>query len=99
MRLCAAHDAAGVEVFVYGVGGGPFPSRQHLEASRAIARLNALDPARTLFVQQSEEAIAGGAFHNDVVAVANEHVLFAHEQAFADKAAFYAERKQLLPQA
>ena len=46
---------------------------------------NRLDPARTLFVQQSEEAIAAGAFHNDVVAVANEHVLFAHEQAFADK--------------
>ena len=26
-----------------------------------------------------------GAFHNDVVAVANEPVLFAHEQAFADR--------------
>ena len=42
-------------------------------------------PARTLFVEQSEEAIAAGAFHNDVVAVANERVLFAHEQAFADR--------------
>jgi succinylarginine dihydrolase len=99
MRLCAGHGAAGVEVFVYGVGGGPFPARQHLEASRAVARLNALDPARTLFVQQSEEAIAAGAFHNDVVAVANEHVLFAHERAFADKAGFYAELKRLLPAA
>ena len=38
-----------------------------------------------LFVEQSEEAIAAGAFHNDVVAVANERVLFAHELAFADK--------------
>jgi succinylarginine dihydrolase len=52
-----------------------------------------------LFVQQSEEAIAAGAFHNDVVAVANEHVLFAHEQAFADKAGFYAELRRLLPEA
>ena len=78
MRLCVRHETAGVEVFVYGLGGGPFPARQHLEASRAVARLNRLDPARTLFVQQSEEAIAAGAFHNDVVAVANEHVLFAH---------------------
>ena len=86
MRLGAGHDAPGVEIFVYGVSGGPFPARQHVEASRAIARLHGLDPARTLFVQQSEEAIAAGAFHNDVVAVANEHVLFAHEQAFADKA-------------
>ena len=98
MRLCAAHGSAGVEVFVYGVGGGPFPARQHPEASRAIARLNRLDPARTLFVQQSEDAIAAGAFHNDVVAVANEHVLFTHEQAFADKAGLYAELKRLLPE-
>jgi succinylarginine dihydrolase len=98
MRLCARHETAGVEVFVYGVSGGPFPARQHLEASRAIARLNRLDPAHTLFVQQSEEAIAAGAFHNDVVAVANEHVLFAHEQAFADKAAFFAQLKGLLPE-
>ena len=43
-------------------------------------------PSATFFVEQSEEAIAAGAFHNDVVAVANEHVLFAHELAFADKA-------------
>ena len=98
LRLCAGHDQAGVEVFVYGVTGGPFPARQHFEASRAIARLNGLDPARTLFVQQSEQAIAAGAFHNDVVAVANEHVLFAHEQAFADKDAFYADLKRLLPE-
>lgn len=98
MRLCGGHDAAGVEVFVYGARGGEFPARQHVEASRAIARLNRLDPARTLFVQQSEEAIAAGAFHNDVVAVANEHVLFAHEQAFADKDGFYAELKRLLPE-
>jgi len=99
MRLCAGHGAAGVEVFVYGVRGGAFPARQHVEASRAVARLNRLDPARTLFVRQSEEAIAAGAFHNDVVAVANEHVLFAHEQAFADKADFYAALKRLLPAA
>jgi succinylarginine dihydrolase len=98
MRLCAGHETAGVEVFVHGVRGGAFPARQHVEASRAVARLNRLDPARTLFVQQSEEAIAAGAFHNDVVAVANEHVLFAHEQAFADKAAFYADLKRLLPE-
>lgn len=98
MRLAARHDAPGVEVFVYGVRGGAFPARQHVEASRALARLNRLDPDRALFVAQSEEAIAAGAFHNDVVAVANEHVLFAHEQAFADKDAFYADLRRLLPE-
>lgn len=85
MRLTPAHDQPGVEVFVYGVSGGPFPARQHVEASKAIARLHGLDPARTLFAAQSEEAIAAGAFHNDVVAVANGPVLFAHEKAFADR--------------
>jgi succinylarginine dihydrolase len=85
MRLAAGHAERGIEVFVYGVSGGAFPARQHVEASKAIARLHRLDPERTVFVEQSEQAIAAGAFHNDVVAVANERVLFAHEQAFADK--------------
>jgi succinylarginine dihydrolase len=97
MRLAESHGAPGVEVFVYGQSGGPFPARQHIEASKAVARLHSLDPARTLFVQQSEEAIAAGAFHNDVVAVANERVLFTHEQAFADKESFYAALRAALP--
>lgn len=98
MRLCTRHGEPGVEVFVYGVSGGPFPARQHVEASKAIARHHGLDPARTLFVAQSEEAIATGAFHNDVVAVANERVLLAHEQAFADKESFYADLRRLMPE-
>ncbi len=85
LRLTPAHDQPGVEIVVYGVAGGPFPARQHVEASKAIARLHRLDPERTLFAAQSEEAIAAGAFHNDVVAVANGPVLFAHEKAFADR--------------
>jgi succinylarginine dihydrolase len=85
MRVAPNHDAPGVEILVYGVSGGAFPARQHVEASKAIARLHGLDPRRTVFAAQSEAAIAAGAFHNDVVAVANERVLFAHEQAFADK--------------
>ena len=87
MRLAPAHGEPGVEIFVYGVSGGPYPARQNIEASKAVARLHRLDPDRTLFAAQSDEAIAAGAFHNDVVAVANGRVLFAHEQAFADKAA------------
>lgn len=99
MRLAPAHDVPGIEVFVYGVSGGPFPARQHREASEAVARRHGLDPSRTLFVQQSEEAIAAGAFHNDVVAVANGRVLFAHEHAFADKTGFYADLRRLMPEA
>lgn len=65
----------------------PYPARQHVEASKAIARLHRLDPERTLFAAQSEAAIAAGAFHNDVVAVADGPLLFAHQRAFADGAA------------
>lgn len=96
MRLCRDHASPGVEVFVYGVRGGRFPARQHVEASKAVARLHGVTTA--LFVAQSEEAIAAGAFHNDVVAVANERVLFTHEQAFADKADFYAALTKALPE-
>ncbi len=97
MRLCETHGALGVEIFVYGEAGGPFPARQHREASEAIARRHGLDPARTLFVRQSDAAIAAGAFHNDVVAVANETVLFTHEQAFADTDRFYEDLRRLMP--
>jgi succinylarginine dihydrolase len=97
MRLTPSHGEPGVEVFVYGVTGGPFPARQHIEASRAIARLHRLDPARTIFAAQSEDAIAAGAFHNDVVAVANGPVLFAHDKAFADRDALIAELSVKVP--
>ncbi len=96
MRLCPSHSEAGIEIFVYGKSGGPFPARQHIESSKAIARAHQLDSAKTLFVQQSEVAIAAGAFHNDVVAVANERVLFTHEQAFEDPEQTYADIKRLM---
>ena len=98
MRLAPSHGEKAVEVFVYGKRGGAFPARQHLEASRAVARRHGLDPDRTLFAAQSEEAIAAGAFHNDVVAVANENVLFAHEQAFEDRQELYAGLRRLVPE-
>ena len=87
MRMAPSHDAPGVEIFVYGRPGGAFPARQHEQASRAVARVHGLAPERCVFIEQNPEAIAAGAFHNDVVAVANGNVLFAHEQAFADRSA------------
>jgi len=99
MRMCTSHDAPGLEIFVYGRSGGAFPARQHEQASRAVARLNRLPAERVLFVEQAPEAIAAGAFHNDVVAVANERVLFTHEQAFADPEGTYAAIRAKLPEA
>ncbi len=85
MRMADSHGEKGLEIFVFGRSGGAFPARQHEQASRAVARLHQLDPERILFVEQNPDAIAAGAFHNDVVAVANEKVLFTHELAFADR--------------
>lgn len=98
MRLTNAHDKTGVEVFVYGITGGAFPARQNVESSKAIARNHGLDPAKTLFIQQSSKAIAAGAFHNDVVAVANERVLFTHECAFEDREGGYAAIRAAFPE-
>jgi len=97
MRLCESHGAPGVEVFVYGKPGGKFPARQHEQASRAVARLHGLDFDRCVFIEQNPEAIEAGAFHNDVVAVANERVLFCHARAFADPQGAYAAIREVFP--
>jgi succinylarginine dihydrolase len=94
-RLCAAHGAAGVEVFVYGrmefdsSAAAPqrYPARQTREASEAVVRLHGLAPARTVLLQQDPAVIDAGVFHNDVISVANGSVLFYHEHAFLDEAA------------
>lgn len=97
MRLCSKHDQSGVEVFVYGRPGGKFPARQHEQASRAVARAHGLAPERAVFIEQSPVAIEAGAFHNDVVAVANEDVVFAHELAFADRQGAYDAMRAAFP--
>lgn len=94
MRFARAHDQPGLEVMVYGRRGiaaasaaekseGPsrFPARQTLESCEAIARRHTLK--QSLFIRQNPGAIDQGVFHNDVIAVANERVLFSHELAFA----------------
>ena len=97
MRLCKSHNAPGVEVFVYGKTGGRFPARQHEQASRIVARRHGLSPERTVFIDQNPDAIAAGAFHNDVVAVANGHVLFTHAEAFADQQGAYGAIRAAFP--
>ena len=89
LRLAQRHGAPGVEVFVYGrtvseVPGGGFPRRQVRSASEDVAGRHGLAPPRVCFVRQDDAAIDKGAFHNDVVSVANENLLLYHEQAFAE---------------
>ncbi len=95
MRLCEAHGEEGVEVFVYGKTSQRYPCRQQAEASAAIARRHGVKHA--VFVQQSAEAIDAGVFHNDVIAMSNEHVLIYHEKAFEEEAYFLEELRKAFP--
>lgn len=100
-RLCSEYGHAGVELFVYGQEATnptaprpqKFPARQTLEASQAVARLHQLDDEGTVYIQQNPDVIDQGVFHNDVIAVGNQNVLFYHEQAFLNTQAKLAEIK------
>jgi succinylarginine dihydrolase len=88
-----------VEAFVYGREGldrsAPktrFPGRQTREASEAVARLHGVN--HSVFLEQNPSAIDAGAFHNDVVCVVNERVVFYHELAFADVSEFQETMKR-----
>ncbi len=96
-RLCESHGDHGVQLFVYGEDGDKFPARQRQRASEAVARNHRLDPEKTLFIKQSKAALDAGAFHNDVVGVANGRVLFLHEESFADSKATYAAIRERAP--
>lgn len=98
MRLAARHGARGLNVFAHGEQrGGAYPERQSRRASEAVARLAGLAPEAAFYALQNEGAVQAGAFHNDVVAVANANVLFAHPEAFADPAGLYGRLKAALP--
>ena len=94
-RLCRSYGEPGRALFVYGRDHNRrapklrYPARQTREASEVVAQQHGLtDP---IFLQQSPIAINAGAFHNDVVAVANCGVLLFHEYAFepnSQRAAF-----------
>ncbi len=98
-RFCVGHEAAGVELFVFGAyafaaerpGPKRFPARQSFEASQAIARLHGLAPDRTIFAQQHPAAVDAGVFHNDVIAVGHRNLFFFHENAFLEQRAVLDE--------
>jgi succinylarginine dihydrolase len=84
-RLTCAYGERGIGVFVYGDGDPAplvYPARQTVAACRALARQHGV-VEQSVFLKQNPMAIDAGAFHNDVVAVANGPVLFFHEQAFS----------------
>jgi succinylarginine dihydrolase len=99
MRLASRHGDAGFELFIYGRSAtqgaeSRFPARQSLQASAAIARLHGVDSRRLQFVQQNPAAIDAGAFHNDVVAVANLNVLLFYASAWKNGGQVASELRQ-----
>lgn len=99
MRFCGKHGDAGVEVFVYGKEAAnadapspsKYPARQTYESVKMLARSHHLADERTVFIQQTPEAIDAGVFHNDVIAMSNENLLIHHEKAFLDSDAKISE--------
>lgn len=91
-RLCSEYGAQGVELFVFGryafdynkPAPRNFPARHTFEACEAVSRLHGLSDDKVVYIQQSPEVIDQGVFHNDVIAVGNQNVLFYHQQAFVD---------------
>jgi succinylarginine dihydrolase len=96
-RFAPAHGERGVHLFVYGEDGAKFPARQRRRASEAVARSHGLGPAQCVFVLQGRAALDAGAFHNDVVSVANASALFAHEEAFEDRDGAHAAIRASAP--
>jgi len=103
-RLGGAYGERGVQLFVYGrdsrhEGMAPqrYPARQTREASEAVARLHQLLPENVLFAQQNPAVIDQGVFHNDVIAVSNQQMLFCHQQAFVDQPELLAQLRARVP--
>ena len=103
-RLCAEYGEPGVELFVYGQiafneqapAPNKYPARQTLEASQAVARLHGLKDSHAVFAQQNPDAIDGGVFHNDVIAVGNGNTLFYHDMAFLNEEQVLADIRERL---
>lgn len=89
-RFCGEYGEPGVELFVYGrhafdsskPAPTKFPARHTFEACESVARLHQLDESGVVYMQQNPDVIDQGVFHNDVISVGNQNVLFYHEQAF-----------------
>lgn len=91
-RLCVEYGKPGLEMFVYGRDGldekkvtdQKYPARQTKLASVAVMQKHSIITDSTIVLKQSQQAIDAGAFHNDVVFVANKNVMLYHALAFEE---------------
>ena len=100
MRIPATDFHSVQHVFVYGAQENPaqapnhFPSRQTLDASHAVARLNCLPENNVQFFQQLPMAVDKGVFHNDVIALSHKGLLLCHQHSFVAQQQKLRELKQ-----
>jgi succinylarginine dihydrolase len=73
-----------------------FPARQSLDASLSCARACGIPESRYLLWQQDPIGIDAGAFHTDVLAVGNAHLLLLHERAFVNHEVLLAQLRARL---
>ena len=96
-RLCSDYHQPAISFFVFGRYGldetqpvpGRYRARQTLEACTAVARQHRLKEEAVVYAQQNPDVIDRGVFHNDVIAVGNQHLLLCHEKAFLNQAEVY----------
>ena len=102
IRLCTPGQRA-VHLFAWGrraleqnLEPVRFPARQTYEASSALVRTLLVDPEQAILPRQQPEGIDLGAFHTDVLAVGNGHLLLMHELAFSEPKSLVAALRQKL---
>ena len=103
-RFTGSYGQLGVNLFVYGRRGfndivsKRFYPRQSLWACQMIAFRHKLKGSKTVMAQQNPKAVDAGVFHNDVICVADQNLIFYHEQAFTNtKAVLTTLKKKLFP--
>jgi len=90
--LCPNYNSKGLHIFIYGKESSMlkqpttiFPARQSRLACEALARNHKISESQAIYWPQNPDAIDAGAFHNDVVCVANQQVFLCHEKAFKNQ--------------
>jgi succinylarginine dihydrolase len=74
-------ESGPLHIFVHGGRHG----RQQLEAQKCWVRQSGLVDDRVLYLEQSQTALEGGVFHNDVIATGHGQHYFIHEKAYTEE--------------
>ena len=89
LRVASNHEQKGFEIFIFGTSAfkayNSSIMRQAKEISHTVALKHQLNTEHYFLLQQNQDAIQQGSFHNDIVSLSNENIFIAHEKAFEDR--------------